>query len=337
MTNANGVPNGMVIIATNAGFLGTTAWAWRNHAMTSEEWSVLVYSHPAPWHTEERLNDERHMGTGPQFNRLWKGQWISGVGDAVKEEKIEKAFSSMTGPLSGPEDGWDYVVGLDVGVKHDHCAVAVLGLNAQQQRIKVGYWQSWQPEKKRTGEVDLIDVEETLIKLWKLFNVRYIFYDPSQAIFMAQRLRRIGARCVEVSFSSQKNMIDMATAFIQLMEAERIDCYDDSAHRLRWDFGKFKIEHKSYGYRLTAVSDNTGHADVGTAVVIALPYAVDHIGFKRPFDLADNLIAVETARELNPEEVQEMPDELREIYEAEDKWQRKNRLTGGVVFNDDWD
>jgi len=43
---------------------------------------------------------------------------------------------------------------------------------------------------------------------------------------------------------------------------------------VRRDFGKFSIEHSvARGYRLTAVSDAWGHADVGTAIVLCLPQA----------------------------------------------------------------
>jgi hypothetical protein len=44
------------------------------------------------------------------------------------------------------------------------------------------------------------------------------------------------------------------------------------------DLGRLTIVEKSYGYRLEAVRDEHGHADLATALAIALPIAVEQSG-----------------------------------------------------------
>lgn len=86
---------------------------------------------------------------------------------------------------------------------------------------------------------------------------------------------------------------------------------------MRRDFGKFNIEHKPPSkYKLTAVSDEFGHADVGVAMAICLPKAVamleGRVGLGK-----DDVLVEENDEELSEEEVAEMPDDLKDIYEMD--------------------
>lgn len=323
MNNALGVPQGMIIIATNAGVRGSKAEVWRDTAMKSEDWCVHILARPAPWHTKKDIDQAREINLPSEQLRLWEGVWISGVGDAVDEVKLNRAFC-LPGPTLSPEDGWDYVMGLDLGVTHDHSGLAVVGFNYHRQIIKLVLWRRWAPSKK-TGEVDLVSVEDACMSAHQIYRPQFLFYDPHQAKFMMQRLKKRGVECREMSFSTPNNLVKMATAYVQVMDAEKFQCYDDEEGSLRRDFAKFNIVKKSYGYRLEAVSDEYGHADVGTAVVIALPYAVESLGGTLTLQPDEALFYEDD--EMTKEEVEEMPDDLREIYEME----------GSAVDDDDPD
>lgn len=311
--NADGVPHGMVIIATNAGFKGTPAHVWRNNAITSDNWSVHVWDKPAPWHSKATIEDAKKRNILSRYLRLWQGRWVSGRGGAVSEEAIDKAFNhELSHPLTAPERGWEYVMGVDLGVSHDHSAIAVIGISHTLQLLRLVYWKAWEPSST-TREVNLMDVEEACIAVYKMFEVKRIFYDPFQAVLLSQRLKRLGINCKEMTFSKPSNLIAMASAFVQAMDAKKLICYDDEDGRLRRDFGRFEIVEKSYGFRLESVSDEFGHADVGTAVVIALPYAIAAVGGVVGLSPDDDLVCDDNTP-LSNDEWKDMPEELRELY-----------------------
>jgi len=322
MNNADGVPRGMAIVATNAGIRGSKAEVWRKNAFANKSrWTVHVWNKLAPWISIDDMEDaKRRDPIGAEFSRLWRGRWISGVGDAVDQDSIDRAFC-LDGPLSGPESGWRYLGGLDLGVSHDHAGVALLGVNEKEQRIKVARIAAWEPSvpnDKGVLEVDCEAVEAECEHLSKLFRMEYFGYDPAAGgSFMAQRLRKKNVPMREMTFSSPTNQSAMATSFVKAMKDGRLECYEDDEGRLRRDFGKFSIEHKPPSkYKLIATSDEFGHADVGVALVIPLPRAIEMLGGVSGLQMTDS-VAFDMDEELSDEELDELPDALRDIYDLE--------------------
>ena len=320
MNNANGVPQGIVIVATNAGVKGTSAEVWRKNAIAEKDrWRTHIWSKKAPWLSDDDMADAKKMDpVGMEYRRLWLGEWISGIGNAVDEDSINRCFR-LPGPLTSPEGGWRYVAGLDLGISHDHAGIVVLGANEQQQRIKEAWMRGYVPSipnDKGVLEVDCERVEDDAYSLWKTFRIEHFGYDPAAGgSFMAQRLRKRGVPMREMTFASATNQTMMAKAFVVSMKDGILECYDDVEGRMRRDFGKFNIVHKPPSrYKLEAVSDEHGHADVGVSLVICLPRAVEMLG-GHPGLLPDEDVAGEDYSDLTEDEIEEMPDELRAIYE----------------------
>jgi len=330
MNNAAGVPRGVVIISTNAGIKGSKAELWRKNAIKKPERWWTQFQVGAPWLSKADMDEAKERDpVGAEYARLWLGQWISGIGDAVGEDALDRCFRGDRGPILEAEPGWKYIAGLDLGINHDHSGTAVLGINTKLQRLTVAYFAAWEPSlenDKGVKEVDIEAVERGCRWVQKQFRPIWYGYDPAAGgSFLAQRLRKKGLKMREMTFGSPKNQTAMATAFVIAMKDSRLECYDDETGRLRRDFGKFNIEHKPPSkYKLVAVSDEFGHADVGTALVIPLPLAVELLGWGG-FDM-DSVLAWENEEEqdLSEDEVEDMPDELRDIYE----------MGGG---DDDWD
>ena len=295
MNNADGVPRGVVIISTNAGIRGTRAEQWKNNATNNpERWTVDAFKGVAPWIDKKDIEDaKRRDPVGAEYRRLWLGEWISGVGGALDDATINSCFV-VPGPLTEPEDGWRYVAGLDLGISHDHSGIVVLGSNRSQQLIRVAWLRGFVPtlpNDRGQKEVDAADVQETCRRISKQFNISWFGYDPAAGgSFMAQQLRAMSVSMKEVSFSSTKNRNEMAVSLIQVFRGRRIQCYEDEEGRLRRDFGKFQIIPKvPSGYELKAVSDEWGHADVGTALLICLPKAIQIAGISPLFNSEDVL------------------------------------------------
>lgn len=331
LDNADGVPRGLVIVATNAGQIGSKSETWRRNALdTSGEsrshiqgggqvqviektnWTCHILSEPAPWHGKEMLADAKRRNPASRYKRLWQGKWTSGKGDALTEEGIDRCFKSNIKPLSKPEDGWLYVAGLDLGVSHDHSGLVIVGVQRALRRLRVAFYRAWEPLPG--GEVNLSEVEEVCLGMSRLFRLVWFGYDPSQAVFMAQRLRQRGCPMTEMTFNG-RNLDHMATAMVQAVEEGMLEIYSDGEDRLRRDLGKLTIVEKPYGYKLESVRDEFGHADVGTALAICLPRAVSLLsvfGLQASDDLGVD-------GELSVADADAMPDELKEIYGMDGK------------------
>lgn len=323
MNNADGTPRSVVIVATNAGYKGTKAYTWRQNAIKKVgRWAVYIWDQVAPWTNPKDVEDAKTRNTPSEQSRLWRGTWVSGKGDALDESDIDRCFRDELLPLDEPEDGWLYLMAIDLGISHDHAGIALVGINIASQRIRVALVQGFAPDTRTEEglmEVDLTAVENTIYNLSKTFRVMWVGYDPAAGgSFMAQRLGKRGVPMNKVSFSTPSNLNDMAQAFMKLVKGGRLECYPDD--RLRDDFGKFNIVPLRLGaeevYKLKAVSDESGHADVGTALVILLPKALEMIGGIIGL-LADDDIGLLEDKEITDKEVEAMPDELREIYDMD--------------------
>jgi hypothetical protein len=122
-----------VIIATNAGWQNTWQHRWQENALASQRWYVHQYQRPAPWISPADIAESERRNPPTRFFRLWHGIWApEGSGDAIDGNLINHAFS-LAGPHVRPRDGFTYCLGVDLGLKRDSSAAALLG-------IDLGHW-----------------------------------------------------------------------------------------------------------------------------------------------------------------------------------------------------
>jgi phage terminase large subunit-like protein len=264
---------GVTVIATNAGFKNTWQWTWREYARKHpERWFFHRYSDPAPWLSKTDLDEARVRNSRTRYQRLWQGLWVSATGDAIEVEDIEAAVTMEEGHTVGRE-GWVYGAGLDLGVKRDHSAMVVLGTQPGSGRVAVVKVRSWRPGSG--GSVDLMAVKEEVKATSERFQLMGVFYDPHQAALMSQELEADGVPMVEVVFYGQ-TLNRMASSLIQAFKSRTIDLYREE--ELLEDLGRLTLSERNFGYKLTAVSDEAGHADRAVAMSIALPVMMEMAG-----------------------------------------------------------
>jgi hypothetical protein len=271
LDNAAKVPHGLVVIATNAGFIDSWQARWREIARTSDRWHYHEWAQPAPWLDEEEIAEAKQRNSLSRYLRLFWGRWATGSGDAIDSEDLEAAIT-MDGPMlkHPPEiENWTFVAGMDLGVKRDASALIVLGARYGSPRIRLAHCESWTPGSGRN--VDLESVYLAVLRAHRIFRFS-LWFDPSQALHMAQRLQRRNVVCNEQPFIGQ-NCDRMASSLLQVFRARTIDLYNDPA--LLRDLGRLNIVEKSFGYKLEASRDADGHADRGIALAICLPHAVE--------------------------------------------------------------
>lgn len=307
LDNADGVPQGLVLIATNAGYKGTHAWNLKQVVETSDMWRCHYFRQPAPWHSAAFIEDAKRRNSPSRFNRLWKGVWSSNKGDAFDDSQVDNIFKPELEELHAPESGWYYIGGLDIGVNHDHAGFLILGVNTKLRRLRIATMRGFAPHPN-TGEVNLMEVEDHCLMKARAFRLGWLGYDPHQAKLMAQRLRAKGIPMMEVPFTGNR-INEMATALMGVLREGILESYEDPDNRLRNDVGRFNIVEKSYGYRLDAVRDESGHSDVGTALIICLPHAIALLEGRALMD-GDVLIYDDD------EAPEEMPEEFEQLFEA---------------------
>lgn len=272
--NATKKPRGLFIVCTNAGFKGTWQERWRQTALDSDSnrWNFHRLAEPSPWLTDAAVDEAKRRNSTARFNRLFYGDWVSQSGDALDEADIKAAVKGQPVPCKQP--GWFYIAGLDLGIKHDHSALVVVAGNRSTLELKVAYAKSWSPDAS-TGQVNLMQVEREVETVSKLYGTTTIGFDPFQAALLSQRLTARKVKMQEMTFTG-KNLDLMASTLLDVFRSRRITLYDHP--QLIADLGRLTIVEKSYGYKLEAVSDESGHADVATALAIALPIVVEASG-----------------------------------------------------------
>lgn len=264
--------NCMLVVISNAGVGEGASWQWkvRETARTSKAWYFSrIEGSTASWITEELLREQREMLPATAYKRLWLNLWVRGLGDALEPADIRAAIT-LPNPAHKPQPGATYVAGLDLGIKNDHCALVVAGSVPGSGRVQVARIRSWKPPAG--GEIDLAAVRQAVLDVSLEFGIAAVYYDPHQAVLMAQDLRRNGLRMEEMTFTGQ-NLHKMASVLLQAFRSHRIDLFKDK--QLEDDLLRLMIVEKSYGYKLEACRDENGHADRATALAIVLPIAAE--------------------------------------------------------------
>lgn len=278
--NLTKMPNGLGIVATNAGCAGTWQHGWRETARQSPRWCFHRMGTPAPWLDPADIEEARIRNSFTRFARLWQGVWATGGGDAIDASDIEASFT-LDGPeLLADQNSW-YIGGLDLGLRRDHSAFVVLAVRAGSGRVRLAWCQSWIPGPDAL--VNTTEVIQAIAAASRRYKLAVVKYDPFAADLIAGELRKAGIRMVPQHFAG--NGLDaMARSVLEAFRGRFIDLYRDED--LARDLRSLCIsEGKSgFGYRLTAPRGEHGHADRAIALSIALPPCVS-LARKSPMGL----------------------------------------------------
>jgi len=274
LDNASKVSDGLVLIFTNAGFKNSFAWDLREVARQSERWVFDQFARPAPQIPAKEMEEAEKRNPPMRFRRLFWGDWSDASSDMLPSDLIDAAIT-QTGPMTGQEPGWDFVMGIDLGVRHDRSALVVLGANAMLHRVRVAHLQSWRPKPG-------IDVKlEAVVNAVVAANVRFrpvvTIFDPNQARLLAELCRKAGVFMEEQKFGPGA-MAQAAQATLEAFVDRRIDLYRHP--ELIADLKALTIEERPFGARIVAPTSATGHCDLGIALcTCALPRALAMASF----------------------------------------------------------
>ncbi|MBE3118287.1 MAG: hypothetical protein IMZ50_05960, partial [Candidatus Atribacteria bacterium] len=280
LDNASKVPNNFAIIATNAGFLRTWQWKWREQFRESERWFFHKVSEQAPWLDPVEIAEAKRRNSHARFERLWCGEWSAGEGDALDSADVEACcydeLPFKPEQLAETWPPWVFTGWLDLGVKHDHSAWVVLGVQPGSGLTWVVECRSFAPIG---GRVDLGLVREFVLESYARWALDSVGYDPTQAELMAQDLEKSGCLMRPVNFGGK--IMDLRANTLLSAFTRRVVRIPRDDGLIR-DLHRLIIVEKRYGYKLEAVRDEMGHADRAIALSMGLPLAVAFAGEPAP-------------------------------------------------------
>lgn len=294
----------MLVAIANAGFQDSWQWPLREAVRVDDGWHFSRLDGPvASWLSERHLAEQRRLLPAIAFDRLWLNRWSPGSGDALDADAIARAVT-LPGPLAGPERGWCYVAGLDLGLRRDASALAIVGVDigwsepvqretvrsarhaamvdlgliedAEDEepaefihhpgtgRMRLADLRLWRPQG---GTVDLDEIERTLLHLHGRYNLLSVAFDPWQAQHLAQRLTRAGVPMREVAFQAS-NLQGMARATMESFSESRLDLFPHE--QLLADLRALRVIERAAGIRLESPRGPSGHGDSATALSLAL-------------------------------------------------------------------
>lgn len=155
--------------------------------------------HKATWRGTESqrqayLTEQRETLRDGTFRRLHKNEWQTSEDAFIQPEQWDALITpGYTCP--SPSKSVHLHAAVDIGVKRDWAAVA--SVIEDSEGLSLGPYRLWKPPKK--GEVDLSAVEDYLIELDAGYSLSSLSGDPSQFLYMKQRLNAGGIRTEEFS------------------------------------------------------------------------------------------------------------------------------------------
>ncbi len=201
------VPGARMVVLTSAGDPGHWSYDILTHARTDPLWRVHEVPGPPPWVDPERLAEQRRRLPPSSYQRLYLNEWTAAE-DRLATKEALTACVQFDGPLP-PEDGFDYVVAVDVGLVADRTAVAVCHLEpvlVDHADEPVGFGvvlddlRVWEGSHERP--VALNGVQQHVRDVSARYHRAEVVLDPWQTAAMGQSLRADGIAVTEFSFTS---------------------------------------------------------------------------------------------------------------------------------------
>jgi phage terminase large subunit-like protein len=256
-----------LVLLSTSGDPSHPSYKLLNQAKTSDQWRVAETPGPCPWISERALEEQRRLLPGSQYRRLHLNQWVEAEDRLVDAEALRDAVR-LDGPLE-PRSGERYVIGLDVGLKHDRTVAAVCHaerIEGDRDRARLVVLDRMLVfSGTRLRPVRLDDVERAVLDASKRYNRAPLRLDPWQSVGLGQRLSRQGIRVTEYPFSAQ-SVGRLASMLHMLLKDRRLWLPDDE--ELLDELANVRLKETSPGV-LRMDHDPDKHDDRAIALALA--------------------------------------------------------------------
>jgi len=218
-------------------------------------------ANPSSFVTEKYLNSQEYQpGMRPNlFKRLHKNLWISEEDSFVTDEEFRVCIDYKL--IKRPKNKIPIWVGLDVGYRHDY--TAIFGVGKINDRIFSVDHKIYVPLE--TEELQFDDVKRYLIELSEIYDIQSLYFDPYQAIQLAQDLKKEKINMVELP-QTQSNCIAFSQCLFDLIRGKNIGFYQ--SEEIRLSLINCKVIYSNRGWRIVKKS-GTKKIDLAIALAMA--------------------------------------------------------------------
>jgi len=142
--------------------------------------TVWVTKPMLPWQTKEYYDQERSQLLPSEFDRMHGNKWVTSTQAFMQIELWDACKVDRLSELNGRS----VIVGIDAAVEND--CFAVVAVSRTNDIPELRYCRIWQPPDGL--QVDFVEVEKEIKRLFTAYNVIEVAYDPYQMASTAQRL-----------------------------------------------------------------------------------------------------------------------------------------------------
>lgn len=227
--------------------------------------TFVFWSHVCrqPWQTPEWIAQQEKDLRPAEFLRMIRTFFTEGVGNFCEPEAWQACISASHQPLL-PGDKRPIFVGMDLATSAGGDDCALIGVYPDNGLVKVAFHKVWKG-KERKARLKLKDtVYPYLLSIQADYSIQGVWFDPFQALALAEDLRKAGIRCIEVP-QTHTSRAPKDTALLEAVNNRQLCLYSHS------DFENLssKAHAKELGNGLIFLKKASGRSKIDLLVALS--------------------------------------------------------------------
>lgn len=188
--------------------------------------TFVFWSHTTrqPWQTEEWKAEQRRTLRPAEYSRMIECVFVEGMGNFCDPADWEALIDPEHLPLA-PGSGFPVYVGLDLAISPGGDDAAVIGVYPDGGLVKMAFHKVWKGKERRQKLKLGSTVKPYLLDAQEKHKIAGVFYDPYQAIRLADELAKAGLRMNEVS-QTHATRGPKDTALYEMVANRQLVLYD---------------------------------------------------------------------------------------------------------------
>ena len=224
--------NPLTLVTTYPGY-HYTSLLYRLHqaGVAGADPRMLFFWRPglrSSWITDSYLASQRARLPAHVYQRLHEALWVGGTNSAWTREQVEACVDAELQAKEGAVAGRQHYCGLDVGLRRDRTAAAIVSW-ADQGRLELDDLAVWIPGKGQ--QVQIADIEAWIVQARERFPGLVVSADPSmfegsiqaakgeirEARFTSELVRRLSVNLHELLAGGKLALFDHGVLIDELL------------------------------------------------------------------------------------------------------------------------